>query len=385
MEQSVSRTAGHEGSMTKDPRRKHILLLAENTLWRTVEEIEKAFLERIDITTKPGANRAQHRVLSTREEVLGISTETLRKMANGNLAKGNRVTSTVACNLMRFAERAEYKQAFLAERHPERITKRTREAVASLKDIASKIQEDNIQQSRGEGIDNYEFGRILGMSRADVQKAIAGSIHNAKPLLKIFYLEGEDPNSEFGLVEGVYYLWMLRSHSMGDMTSRQLWMRCGLHVRHVVDVHSQSVIVAKLNIPALKSDRVQEGNGNSGQSHHQYDGVISIRDKRYFWSFEKRVPVQEDLIHIISEPGKNRKRVAFAGYYLTVDQDPDQTITTGAAIIRMPLSKPDVEKFMQTAPQVFERGAKEFDDINAISMAAGKTYHTPPEADGVPS
>lgn len=379
MEQSTSHAEEHDGLKSINAHRKHVLLLAENELWNTVEEIEKAFRERIDTATaKSSSRRSEERKLSSKEEVLGISTETLRKMANGSLAKGNRVTNTVACNLMGLAERAEYKLEFLAVKHPERITARTRQAVGKLKEIATEIQKDNISQTRGEGMGNYEFGRILGMNRAAVQKAIAASIHNVKPLLKIFYVDEE---SELDQLKGAYYLWMQRSHFEEDgKPYRQIWMRCGLQVRHLVDVNSQSVIVAKLNIPALKSDRVQEASGASGQAHHQYDGVVSIREGRYFWSFEKRVQIQEDLIHFITEPGK-QKGLAFAGYYLTVDQDPGRTITTGAALIRVPSSKADkadVERFMSTAPQVYERGTKEFDEINELSRAAHKTHHEVP-------
>lgn len=383
MEHSNTRAYEHESSRSRGANQKHILLLADNELWRTVEEIEKAFRERIDKTPdKSGSNRSQERTLSTKEEVLGISTETLRKMANGNLAKGNRVTNTVACNLMGLAERAEYKLEFLAARHPERITAQTRQVVVRLKELATEIQKDNINQSRGQGISNYEFGRILGMDRADVQKAIAASIHNARPLLKTFYVEQE---SDLEQLKGAYYLWMQRAHFDAESkTPRQLWMRCGLQVRHIIDVHSQSIIVAKLNIPALKSDRVQEASGAVGLNYHQYDGVVSIRNRRCFWSFEKRVQIQEDLIHVITEPS-GRKGLVFAGYYLTVGQDPGQTITTGAALIRVPSPKSDmtdVVEFMKTAPQVYEHGTTEFDEINALSRAAHKTHHEAPDDRG---
>ena len=376
MEPSDGRASEHEGSRGTGANQKHILLLADNELWRSIEGIEKAFRERIDnVPEKTGSNRKQERNLSTKEEVLGISTETLRKMVNGSLAKGNRVTNTVASNLLALAERAEYKLEFLAVKHPQRSTGEARQLVGRLKEIATDIQNDNINQSRGNGVSNYEFGRILGMDRAGVQKAIAASIHNAKPLLKIYYVEQE---SELEQLRGIYHLWMQRLHFEADSkTHCQLWMRCGLQVRHILDVHSQSIIVAKLNIPALKNDRVQEASGSSEQGHHQYDGVVTIRNGRCFWSFEKRVQIQEDLIHIITEPTSGIG-LAFAGYYLTVDQDLGQTITTGAALIRVPQSKSetvDVVAFMKTAPQVYVRGSPEFDEVNELSRAAHKTHH----------
>lgn len=167
-----------------------------------------------------------------------------------------------------------------------------------------------------------DTAKVLGLSVLRCHKWLDHVMLYRQELLPLAYYSHSNSRlkSDITKLGGIYYLWMLR----GDQ-----WLQCGLHVRYPLEIHSSSILRAKLVIPDLNSAEKQ---GDERVLH--YDGFVRRLQHRSYWVFQKRDEDLSDFLFLIAEEQRGPMSDVLLGSYLTSDQDfPRLTTAADVAIL----------------------------------------------------
>jgi hypothetical protein len=343
---------------------------------------------------------------STREDLLGVSPETLRKMSQGLLKAGHRANQAldVLRNTMLLALRYFHgmgSNADPASSEPgpsdsQTAASETLNRVASLLERISGLRDD-LERGLDDSDRVYDVGhKFLGLGIKETQEMVDTALFATKPLLiKPYFQSYDEAYKAFREIGGFYYAWL------GRFTGEQkIWMRCCVHVRYVLGLSGGFVIRAKLNVPIFNpstADFFDSANSVSGKKvpAHEYDGFCDVQGSRLYWVWEKRSKSREDYSYWITTHA-NKEGYRFpdraiapftgcSGKYLTCHQDMAQSIVSGPIILEPDtadsLIKTDYEKMarikMWQDPLTCEQDHPEFRRVNALAASLGLEHVSP--------
>lgn len=256
-------------------------------------------------------------------EITGLSRETPKNWRQGKEVspiKAQEVFSNILAYLDQCADRARGRNAYDGELH------------ASL----VKAIEFCSMSFDADGIDIFAVGEQLGMSRAHTQQTLDAAIYDYRPLLPAAYYpkgprdrrERDFAQQEADQYEGVYLIWAKRG---------LLWMQCPMEVRYLQEVSDGRFLRCKMNIPVLRDVSKPECTAASLWDYFEYDGFVSIREQRLFWTFEKRQRTRNDYFYMITDTASMAagvQPIVLAGTYLTTGQDAAQSVVTDEVLVR---------------------------------------------------
>lgn len=180
----------------------------------------------------------------------------------------------------------------------------------------------------------YDAAAILGLSTPDSQRIIDHVIYKQWPLFQCVYYDGKERLRAEGHLKqfgGIYLAWIRR----GDR-----WLQCALRVRYLLDVRRRLILRCKMNVPMLHPEAHEKRHAEQrGYRHpiYEYDGILMVRERRLYWTFEKRAPEPIDMFNFVTcRSGvldEHNKRL-FTGTYLTTDQDTAQSVVSGEVLLR---------------------------------------------------
>jgi len=130
----------------------------------------------------------------------------------------------------------------------------------------------------------------------------------------------ETADNHMNLYRGCYRIFLHRDDT---------WLRCSLHVRHLIRIGAGQAIRCKLNIPKI-------GAVMGEIPYYRYDGFLVRRPHKVFWMFEKRDSDMNDYFFMITGIGRRPDGVfTMGGAYLTTGQDEHQSVVTGDILLQL--------------------------------------------------
>lgn len=189
----------------------------------------------------------------------------------------------------------------------------------------------------------YEFGRMLGYETSQSQRIIDQQIYKKQLLFRHLFHERNGDGHKTAkdellpLMQGYYHVFIDR----GPAT-----LVAPLRVRYLLRYQNKQVIRCKLNIPNY--------NPGAPYNYGEYDGFISIKNRRVFWIFEARGNDLQDFFHMITERPDNCSEKPFMmGKYLTTIRDNDETIAAEqVCLIRQDIPESQQTSFMHKSGKV---------------------------------
>jgi hypothetical protein len=184
-----------------------------------------------------------------------------------------------------------------------------------------------------------ESGVKLGYRDAnDVRQALERLFHRAHPLFKRPWSTAEVAKNELRHLQGVHSVWMKRGADM--------YLRCMMDFRYVVDFQEGHAIRVKLEVPMISSDGPNDPNGAASE-HETYDGwIMMTQTGRIFLTFETRNgDARADFIFMIIDnwPRQGEGKGWRAGSYLTAGQDNDNQAVNSYLLMRRAMAGEQVQ------------------------------------------
>lgn len=258
-------------------------------------------------------------------ELTGISPMTI-----SNWSAGGPISPTRARRL--FTDALDYlEQLVKHERGTARFNSRLYE---ELRDGITRFAELYGDAST----DVHDAAQALGLPTVECQKILDEVVYDRGPLLPAAYYPAPTypdlPTEEFDTVEGQYVAWLGRG--------KDVWLQAALHVRYLQELGDGRFIRCKMNFPILQPLQPNPDDPDSAppKTYWEYDGVLVVRSKRLYWTFEKRQRQRNDYLQFITQRhGEDQDgHPVYAGQYLTTGQDREQTIVSGPILLRWEFS-----------------------------------------------
>lgn len=332
----------------------------ENPIWRELADIELEAGEQIaanGLSSRPSAKNGHKpkkghkaptkdaqvdhplRRASDRHSLLGKSDDTVRDWRHGDIRESNdggKAIRSVQDALIAFAEKLRTALKDAADAKSEDLER----LIARVEAVVAKVDayRRDYETPASRDLTVYDAAKILGVSTRNAQLVLDRVIYEPAPLLcNSYYTEKSKADAAYAEVGGLYVAWMRRGST---------WMRCTLAVRYVLKQGPGYVLRAKLNLPMLDPTPAALESAKERKVEHpywEYDGFVRILDSTIFWVFEKRDPLREDYVFIVTEEripsvqfsddGRLVNFSGFSGKYLTTQSNPIEPIVTDRVIL----------------------------------------------------
>lgn len=252
-------------------------------------------------------------------EITGIGYQTLNNWSDGLPVNETRAYRVFTGTIEHLDELVRPMRG--TARFPTTKYQKLREAIAKYCEL----------YCRGDG-DIYNIGPVIGLSTVECQQIIDEVIYDRWPLLPAAYYPAEStpdlPQAEFEALEGQYIAWARRG--------KDLWLQAPLRVRCLQPLGSGRFIRCKLNFPIISPPPFDPDSGQPKPPEFwEYDGLLVVRAKKLFWTFEKRQRDRNDYFYFITDraSANGTEHPVYAGQYLTTGQDREQSVVTGPLLM----------------------------------------------------
>lgn len=334
----------------------------ENPVWRELEGIEVEAGMQIanngaldKATQKNGHKTAKHQSLaqkakdtahplgrtSDRHALMGKSDDTVRDWRHGDIRESNdgrKAMRSLQGALVTFAATLRLTLKTVAEQKIEGIER----MIARVEVVAAKVEayRKDFESPTPGDLTVYDAAKLLGIPTKTAQLILDRVIYEPTPLLcNSYYPDKAKADAAYAEVGGLYVAWMRRGNT---------WMRCTLTVRYVLKQVKGYVLRAKLNLPMLDPTPAAWENAKERKIEYpywEYDGFVRILDSTIFWIFEKRDPLREDYVFIVTEGRVPSMQVSddgrfvnfsgFSGKYLTTQSSQFEPIVADRVIVEV--------------------------------------------------
>jgi hypothetical protein len=203
----------------------------------------------------------------------------------------------------------------------------------------------------------YDAGKILTFSVEKTQIIMDNWIYERLPMFpRMLYGKGKTEYIEenFRDYGGIYYSWLRRGN---------LWLKCPMKVRYKLKIAEGLALRCKLNIPVI--DR-EEG---SDRVYWEYDGFLTVKSYRMFWTFEQRLAFNTDYMYFVTDIGQTfQGRLTISGQYLSTGQEESRPVVHGEVFIRkIPFITPEKALTAMHDDAVALAEGPDFDEIEKIN------------------
>ena len=215
--------------------------------------------------------------------------------------------------------------------------------------FALQRPEDLLQEPVGV----MEFGRILGLTRAECRRALDELAGELTPTFSIFSVKEDEAADFIKEHRGLYlvYRWENTEQAEKRFGRPRNLMCMVLSVRYVLSgtkILSRNLqrIRCKLNVPAYRVKTPKEY-----IPMHDYDGHLTPRDdgRLYYWLFEKRHSGEKDVIFLITSDLEQHAATDNGVRYLAQGMMISRTQDT----VSKPMIWPIVIEWIQDLPSIY--------------------------------